>query len=189
MGLWYTSLFSAIELQHYPNLTAVVKKLSCSVHSLLNKFIKYGKDRVKPVEEYFKSKFSNELSTSLSVFKAARVFAPYKLKEMAPDISIVNSLSEIIFLNNKTTLNNLKSEFPQYIALSEDTSPEVDVMSWWADELPHWSSAAKMVALIQPSSGAIEKVFSILTNTFGTQQDHSLQDYIEASLMLQYNYK
>ena len=46
-----------------------------------------------------------------------------------------------------------------------------------------------MVALIQPSSGAVERVFSILTNTFGTQQDHSLQDYIEASLMLQYNYK
>ena len=188
----YTSLLSAIELQHYPNLTAVAKKLSRSVHSLLNKFIKYGKDRVKPVEEYFKSKFSNELSTSLSVFKAARVFAPSKVKEMTPDISIVNSLSEITFLNNKTTLNNLKSEFPQYIALSEDTSPEVDVMSWWAehsDELPHWSSAAKMVALIQPSSGAVERVFSILTNTFGTQQDHSLQDYIEASLMLQYNYK
>ena len=188
----YTSLLSAIELQHYPNLTAVAKKLSRSVHSLLNKFIKYGKDRVKPVEEYFKSKFSNELSTSLSVFKAARVFAPSKVKEMTPDISIVNSLSEITSLNNKTTLNNLKSEFPQYIALSEDTSPEVDVMSWWAehsDELPHWSSAAKMVALIQPSSGAVERVFSILTNTFGTQQDHSLQDYIEASLMLQYNYK
>ena len=89
-------------------------------------------------------------------------------------------------------MNNLKSEFPQYIALSEDTSPEVDVISWWAehsDELPHWSSAAKMVALIQPSSGAVERVFSILTNTFGAQQDHSLQDYIEASLMLQYNYK
>ena len=30
---------------------------------------------------------------------------------------------------------------------------------------------------------------TILTNTFGTQQDHSLQDYIEASLMLEYNYK
>ena len=92
----YTSLLSAIELQHYPNLTAIAKKLSRSVHFLLNKFIKYGKDRVKPVEEYFKSKFSNELSTSLSVFKAARVFAPSKVKEMAPDISIVNSLSNNI---------------------------------------------------------------------------------------------
>jgi len=142
--------------------------------------------------ERIRLEYSNELSTSLSVFKVARVFAPSKVKEMGPDISVVNSLSEITFLNNKTTLNNFKSEFPQYNAVSEDTSPKVDVMSWWAehsDELPYWSSTAKMVALIQPSSGAVERVFSILTNTFGTQQDSSLQDYIKASLMLQYNYK
>ena len=111
---------------------------------------------------------------------------------MAPDVSIVNSLSEITFLNNKTILDNLKLELPQYIAVSADTSPEVDVMSWWAEhseELPHWSSAAKMVALIQPLSDAVERVFSILTNTFNAQQESSLQDYIEASLMLQYNYE
>ena len=187
----YTKLLSAIELQHYPNLSAVAKRLTGSVHSLLDRFMKYGKDRVTPVVKYFKSKFSNELSKSLSIFKAAQVFAPSKVKEVAPDVSIVNSLSEITFLNNKTTLDNLKSELPQYIAVSADTSPEVDVMSWWAEhsqELPHWSSAAMMVALIQPSSGAVERVFSILTNTFNAQQESSLQDYIEASLMLQYNY-
>ena len=103
---------------------------------------------------------------------------------MTPDISMVNSLSEIAFLNDQTILNNLKSELPQYIVKAAETSPEVDVMSWWvehSDELPHWSAAAKMVALIQPSSGAVERVFSILTDTFSTQQDSSLQDYIEAS--------
>ena len=188
----YTGLLTAVELQHYPNLCAIAKKLSGSVHSLLDRFMNYGKDRVKPVVQYLKSKFSNELSTSLSIFKAARVFAPSKVKEMTPDISMVNSLSEIAFLNDQTILNNLKSELPQYIAKAAETSPEVDVMSWWfehSDELPHWSAAAKMVALIQPSSGAVERVFSILTDTFSTQQDSSLQDYIEASLMLQYNYK
>ena len=39
------------------------------------------------------------------------------------------------------------------------------------------------------ATSAVERVFSILTNAFSTQQDNSLQDYIEASLMLQYNYK
>ena len=104
---------------------------------------------------------------------------------MAPDVSIVNSLSEITFLNNKTILDNLKLELPQYIAVFVDASPKVDDMSWWAEhseELPHWSTAAKMV-------GAVESVFSILTNTFNAQQKGSLQDYIEASLMLQYNYE
>ena len=67
----YASLLTAVELQHYPNLCAIAKKLSGSMHSLLDKFINYEKDRVKPVVQYFKPKFSNELSTSLSIFKAA----------------------------------------------------------------------------------------------------------------------
>ena len=61
----YTSLFTAVELQHYCNLHAIAKKLSGSVHSLLDRFMNYGKDRAKPVIQYLKSKFSNELSTSL----------------------------------------------------------------------------------------------------------------------------
>ena len=96
---------------------------------------------------------------------------------MTPDISMVNSISEIAFLNDQTTLNNLKSVLPQYIAKAAETSPEVDVMSWWvehSDELPHWSAAVKMVALIQPSSGAVERAFSILSDTFSTQQHSSL---------------
>ena len=44
-----------------------------------------------------------------------------------------------------------------------------------------------MVLLMQPSSAAAERVFSLLKNSFGEQQDNSLQDYIECSMMLQYN--
>ena len=41
--------------------------------------------------------------------------------------------------------------------------------------------------LLQPSSAAAERVFSILKNTFGDQQQTPLGDYVEASLMVQYN--
>ena len=41
----------------------------------------------------------------------------------------------------------------------------------------------------QPSSSAAERVFSIINVSFHDQQDNALQDYIEASVMLQYNYK
>ena len=77
----YTSLLTDVKLQNHPNLSAIAQKLSGSVHSLLDRFMSYGKDRVKPVVQYLKSKFSKELSTSLSIFKAARVFAPSKVKE------------------------------------------------------------------------------------------------------------
>ena len=51
--------------------------------------------------------------------------------------------------------------------------------------LPNWSAAAKKMILIQPSPAAAEQVFSLLKASFGEQQDMALQDYIEASHMLQ----
>ena len=42
---------------------------------------------------------------------------------------------------------------------------------------------------IQPSSAAAERVFSLLQSSFGKQQEQSLEDYIELSVMMQYNYR
>ena len=51
-------------------------------------------------------------------------------------------------------------------------------------DLPHWSSVVKDIVLVQPSSAAAESVFSILKLSFGPQQDRSLQDYVQSSIML-----
>ena len=48
-------------------------------------------------------------------------------------------------------------------------------------ELPHWS---RMILLIQTSSAASERVFSLLNNTFNEQQQGCLEDYVETSIML-----
>ena len=45
----------------------------------------------------------------------------------------------------------------------------------------------KMVLLFQPSSTAAERVFSLLKNSIQEQQFSALEDYIETSIMLQYN--
>ena len=48
---------------------------------------------------------------------------------------------------------------------SEDVSTEIDLIAWWkrhAIELPKWANAFKKVLLVQPSSAAAERVFSIL---------------------------
>ena len=42
----------------------------------------------------------------------------------------------------------------------------------------------RQVLLIQPSSAVAEHVFSLLANSFGANQDLSLQDYIKSFLML-----
>lgn len=65
---------------------------------------------------------------------------------------------------------------PQYIAKTADVSQKLDILEWWkinADEIP-CSSAARKVLLLQPSSAATERVFSLLKATFSDQQDNSL---------------
>ena len=52
---------------------------------------------------------------------------------------------------------------------------------------PNWATAACLLLLIQPSSAVAERAFSILSSLFGDCQDCPLQDYVEASLMLQYD--
>ena len=84
----------------------------------------------------------------------------------------------------------LKSELPWYIAKSDGVSTEFDKLAWWKihqHELPNWSKACKTALLIQPSSAAAERVFSLLNNSFKDNQARALEDYIETSVILQYN--
>ena len=47
--------------------------------------------------------------------------------------------------------------------------------------------AARVVFAISPNSASCERVFSLLKNLFGEQQMASLADYVQASLMINYN--
>ena len=50
-----------------------------------------------------------------------------------------------------------------------------------------WAEATRKVLLLQPSSVAAERVFSLLFNSFSSRQDSSLEDYVELSVTIQYN--
>ena len=50
--------------------------------------------------------------------------------------------------------------------------------------ISHWSSAVMKVLLVQPSSAAAERVFSILNSSFNDSQEHALVDYLQACVML-----
>ena len=55
-------------------------------------------------------------------------------------------------------------EIPMYMAASEDVSTDIDLIAWWkrhAIELPEWANDLKKVLLVQPSSAAAERIFSI----------------------------
>ena len=107
---------------------------------------------------------------------------------MKPTTAAVDELKAFPFLSDK--LENLKIELPTYMAAVEDVSNTIDIIEWWRDnehKLPHWSAACKRALLVNPSSVAVERMFSFLNNSFNKQQEFAMEDYIQSSLMLQYN--
>ena len=110
-------------------------------------------------------------------------------KEMQPKAADLDALTAFPFLSQEN-LHHLKEELPVYLAKVVDISQSISLLEWWKDnsaDLPFWSSAASKVILIQPSSAPAERVFSIMNRSFNDCQCNSLEDYIEASVMLQYN--
>ena len=90
------------------------------------------------------------------------------------------------------------NEFPtylvlceQYYAIPEKVEEELRlIIKFWRlnkVRLPYLALLVRYAYCITPSSASVERVFSLLKNSFGAQQNLSLEDYIEASLMFQYN--
>jgi len=122
------------------------------------------------------------ISTSLKAFKAARLFDSHYLNKVKPQNAALNSLSVLPFVT-EPTMAQLKEEYPQYTAAAEDLSPDCEIGIC----LPTTFLYGRRMLLLQPSSAAAERVFSILKNSFGDQQLSAFEDYLEASLIIQYN--
>ncbi len=139
----------------------------------------------EPGITYYFQQVSTDMKDSLEAFKAARLFSPFRLTEINPSISSIDSLTSFPFLTPE--ISALKQELPLYQAA---VNPSYDPLLFWKNheiDLPVWAKAARQVLLVQPSSAASERVFSLLRNSFGKRQSAAIQDYIETSLMLQYN--
>jgi len=86
------------------------------------------------------------------------------MQEVQPDSSTIDLLAVFPFMKPQATLDALKSKLPQYIACSEDMTPDCDLLPWWKvkqSDLPTCAASFKEVLCIQPSSDAVERVFSL----------------------------
>lgn len=184
------TLFAVVSAKHYPNVTAVAKQLSHGNSSNEKQLVTYACTCVQPAFDYFEQKFSNDLKPVVDAFKAARYFSPSKLSELKPTVTDIDQFAHFPFLKPKIPM--LKAELPSVVAACEDVHPSVDPIRWWkshGEKLATWYESFKLVLLVQPSSAAAERVFSILANTFSSKQEAALEDYIQLSVMLQYNYR
>ena len=183
-----SALNSAARQAYYPNLNAKASEIACGNIQLESDLINHAKTCIRPGISYYFDQISTSMKEPLEAFKAARFFSPFKVVEMNPSTNALDLLSVFPFL--ASNIPNLKGELPVYIAAAESVDRDFDPLLFWrrhASQLPTWAEALKRVLLIQPSSAASERVFSLLRNSFGERQNVSLQDYIETSLMLQYN--
>ncbi len=87
---------------------------------------------------------------------------------------------------------DLATEVPAYKSIVEEvTDPDLNIPQFWRlveKKIPTWAACAKKIALLQPSSAAIERVWSMFSNFFEPGSENSpLIDYINAFLMVRYN--
>ena len=173
---------TSLTVGHYPNMTAISNRLAAGNPIVAQQWMKYGMDCVQPGIDYFHSKFGNDCSPPLNAFKAARLASPLKVNDLKPVAADIDSLKCIPVLNKSETIENLKKELPTYLAKTNGISTDVDALDWFRrneGELPYWSAAFKLLALIQPSSAAAERIFSLLNASFSSCQTNSLEDYVE----------
>ena len=181
------TVLAAIHAAHCPNVQAVVQKLVDPVQ--VSNGLQYAQKCVQPALNYCVHIFDTTLKKPLEAFKAARLFSPQKVASMQPVASDIDYLKVLPFFDNGT-IEHLKKELPSYLAKCADIDESLCPLTFWklnAEYIPTWSASAKQVFLVQPSSASSEQVFSLLKASFSEQQDKSLQDYIEASLMIQFN--
>lgn len=110
---------------------------------------------------------TTRVKNSLAAFKATR---PFKLSEINPSSSAIDSLATFPFLQSEVISSySLKED---YIAAAEDIDPSYDymVLVWKRHEsdLPNWSKAANLYNNLQQPQNVCSP----------------FQDYIETSLML-----
>ena len=187
-----SALSTSVILENYPNVQAVVKSIAKGKTDVQLKWMKHARLCIQPALDYYQEHLqASIMSVPLRAFKAARVFDPHFLNKTKPEHIVLNTLSAFSFITEPVLLN-LKQEFPLYVAAVEDISGDLDAILFWkqyANNIPTWKETTAKVLLLQPSSAAAERVFSILKNSFGDQQLRSLEDYLETSLIVQHNDK
>jgi len=102
------------------------------------------------------------MKAPLVAFKAARLFSPRKAQILKLTMEMIDTLSAFSFLKDK--ISDIKLELPLYLSQCCDVPESTDCLEWWkihATQLPVWSSATKLILLVQPSSVAAERVFSL----------------------------
>ena len=148
-----------------------------------------GKDCTRPAIHWYLRKFNVEFCDAVTVFKHTRFFDPVVAQSLKLTSEKIEALQHFSFLQESAP--QLQAELPTYLAAIKDVELTTDEqkLEWWSrqTEVPGWSAAVSKLLVVQPSSAASERVFSLMNTFFNKQQEHTLESTIETALMLRFN--
>ena len=186
------SLATTFSQEHRPNLRALARTFADENTTLNARQLERDTmEGAKPAIMWFLQKFNVDIDPIVSAFRRARMFDPVIAQGLNITPDVVRGLSCFPFLAGEGVLQGLEDELPAYLAAIVDVHLEsaIDKWHWWSRqvELVHWQDAVRKAILVQPSSAASERVFSLLAVCFNDEQRSAMAETVEASVMLRFN--
>ncbi len=131
---------------------------------------------------------NGKLKRTIQVYEACELWNPGYISASTS----LDSLVHLKFLDINVR-SQLVREFPAYVAVAKTLSVPLtpktllDFFCKNQKSFSTWSKTSKDICSLAPSEAAAERVFGLADAMFSDQQRHSLQDTMEASVMLRYN--
>jgi protein-arginine kinase activator protein McsA len=169
--------------------------------------------KAAPARDKFISCFLNaggSCARMMQTYKCLSILAPHIARDLnaaqrTDYISRIANTKFMKYLDSAVpggvdrTINRLTEELPRYLQLAAGyihqpqdilSKQARDLNDWWiqiVNDLPAFKSVYNCGLLLQPSSAAAERVFSMIRCMFDDRQEGALIDYKEGAVMTRYN--
>jgi hAT family C-terminal dimerisation region len=171
-----------------------------SLNSLGEAFEQRLRQMITPSWTYFEKTILGTLAPMLALLKACRLANPYAFARLQPTADEFRAAVESLDHFTAEDVLSICGGYGEYVRLCSElpalplhSTPDYEMKSiksfWRANHatLHKLSPFVRYCFAIQCSSAAVERVFSVLKNSFCSQQELSLEDYMCLSLMRQFN--
>lgn len=132
-------------------------------------WIQWCRERIHPASVYLGNQEVKH-EAAVRIASSASMWLPWRFVERNHLRAAVKERLERFGLFQADLVERCLEEMPVYTNLAQGVSDKTDLEHFWrahADKLPGWSAAFLIVGLIQPSSAAAERGFSVFEATFG----------------------
>lgn len=174
----------------------------------------YARGVIQPANDYLTVTIVEKLQVTLHLFRVATLINPFFVKHHHPLRHVYDDLITTLGFFDAESVNAMLAEVDTYDVLvqtlpatphalpMDDVDTNIAVIkdhcktimdgtiAFWLkykEKIPHLYSLCHYLITFPPSSAAVERLFSMLQNSFGNKQTGSLEDYVELSLMYQFN--